>query len=319
MGRFLQQTLADLSAMRITKRSAKMRAKEGRNGYTLIELVVSMAITALLAGLLMAAIQRVRAAQFRMNCLNNLRQIALALHQYESARMTLPEGCSGEGNDVQFPFMSWHTRILPYLERLDLWDQAVRAYAQESDFRVDPPHPFSTVLPIFACESDPRTFEVGIAPANIRVGHTIYLGVLGTDLFKNDGVLFERSHVRLTEITDGTANTLMVGERPPSPEHLLGWWYAGWGQNKSGSMDLTLGTRERNVYPQYVRCSRGPYHFQTGDFANPCDAFHFWSAHAGGANFAFCDGSARFLSYSADNIMPALGTRAGAESTGSFD
>lgn len=288
-------------------------------GFTVIELVVVIAIMALLAGLLMAAIQRVRAAHFRTRCLDNLRQIGLALHQYEGARQGLPEGCSGEGRDVQFPFMSWNTRILPFLERQDLWLQATQAYPKEPDFRADPPHPFATVLPVFACESDPRTFEVGLAPGNLRVGFTVYLGVLGTDLFKNDGVLFEKSHIRLTDITDGTANTLMVGERPPSPDQLFGWWYAGWGQNKSGSMDMTLGVRERNTFPDYVGCSRGPFRFQTGDFANSCDTFHFWSAHAGGANFAFCDGSARFLTYSADAIMPALGTRAGSEPIGALD
>ena len=60
-------------------------------------------------------------------------------------------------------------------------------------------------------------------------------------------------------------------------------------------------------------CSKGPFHFVAGRADDLCSAFHFWSPHPGGANFAFCDGSVRFLSYSADPVMPALATRAGGE------
>lgn len=64
---------------------------------------------------------------------------------------------------------------------------------------------------------------------------------------------------------------------------------------------------------RYSYCQNGPYLFQPGDLRNNCDSFHFWSTHPGGANFAFADGSVRFLSYSADPIMPALATRSGGE------
>jgi prepilin-type processing-associated H-X9-DG protein len=107
----------------------------------------------------------------------------------------------------------------------------------------------------------------------------------------------------------------MVAERPPSADLNFGWWYGGGGQSKDGSGDSVLGVREMYVGPfgSGQLCPAGPYHFGSGEISNQCDAFHFWSLHSGGANFLFCDGSVRFLAYSADSILPALATRAGSE------
>src|SRR5207253_1385089 len=114
-----------------------------------------------------------------------------------------------------------------------------------------------------------------------------------------DGVLYLDSHVRWADITDGTSNTLLVGERPPSSDHRYGWWYAGWGQLKTGSAEMVLGVKELRDDPKYEACSPGPYTFQAGGGGNDCDTFHFWSLHLGtGANFLFADGSVRFLHYS---------------------
>jgi prepilin-type processing-associated H-X9-DG protein len=96
---------------------------------------------------------------------------------------------------------------------------------------------------------------------------------------------------------------------------MLGWWYAGWGQDKDGEADAVLGIRTKNKRSPWGRsCPIGPYHYTAGRFDNQCDAFHFWSPHPGGANFLFVDGSVRFLRYEADPILPALATRAGGES-----
>jgi prepilin-type processing-associated H-X9-DG protein len=110
------------------------------------------------------------------------------------------------------------------------------------------------------------------------------------------------------------------GERPPSADFWYGWWYAGYGQAGTGSADMLLGVRERNLGGPFVSdCPAGPYHFREGRADNQCDLFHFWSLHPGGAHFLFADGSVRFLAYSADAILPALATRAGGEPVDSLD
>ena len=91
--------------------------------------------------------------------------------------------------------------------------------------------------------------------------------------------------------------------------------YAGVGQRFTGSGDLVLGVREPNLLPIEAGspCGPGAYPFSPSRFSDPCGMFHFWSPHPGGANFAFADGSVRFLSYSADPLLPALVSRAGGE------
>jgi prepilin-type processing-associated H-X9-DG protein len=203
--------------------------------------------------------------------------------------------------------MTWMTRLLPYLEQEALWDEALYAFGQNKFFESLPHRGIlSRVLPVFTCPSDGRTSE----PVNFgafSVGLTSYQGVEGTNQLRHDGVLFLDSRVRFADIRDGTSNTLMVGERPPNPRMNLGWWYAGWGQEKDGSCDSVLGSNELNRYASLQgTCPPGPYEFGPGDITNACDVFHFWSLHPGGANFLFADGHAQFLSYEADPILPAL-------------
>lgn len=289
-------------------------AFQRRCAFTLLELLVVIAIIAAAIGLILPAVQRIREAGSRATCLNNLKQHALALHAYHDAHRRLPAGCSyRNGKDPQL-HMSWMTRILPYLEHEGIWQAAVAAYRAEPFFELPPHLPIlGRRMPIFLCPSDDlsqQPFDFG----SFQVASTDYLGMEGRDYARRDGVLFTDSGIGFGEITDGTAFTLMIGERPPTADNHLGWWYAGWGQNKTGSADLTLGVREINSHSRCWRCPRGPYDFEAGTADNACDAFHFWSFHPGGANFAFCDGSVRFLAYSANPLMPALATRAGGES-----
>lgn len=287
--------------------------RSDRRAFTLIELLVVIAIIGILVALTLAAVQRVRAAAARTECANNLKQIGLAMHQYHGSHRTFPPGVSYRDGRDPYPHMSWMTRLLPFIEQEAIWGEAQRAFAQEPFFLKDPPHTaLSRVIDLYTCPDDSRTSS----PANrgtVQVGLTSYLGVDGTDQFTRDGTLYLDSQVRIADVTDGTSNTLSVGERPPSADLILGWWYAGWGQSKNGSGDSVLGVRELNTDVYGPGCLPGPYHFGTGKFSNQCDAFHFWSPHTGGAHFLFVDGSVHFLSYSANPIMPALATRAGGE------
>jgi prepilin-type N-terminal cleavage/methylation domain-containing protein/prepilin-type processing-associated H-X9-DG protein len=291
-------------------------ANRQRWGFSLIELLVVIAIISVLIALILSAVQRVRGAADRLECANHLKEIGIALHHYHGAYSRLPPGCSYENGTDPFRYMTWMTRILPYLEQQPLWDQSVAAYGQNRVFFSPPHYPIiGHVLVIYTCPADQRTSESLMVPqVGFEVGLTAYQGVEGTNQFKHDGVLYLDSRVRFADIIDGTSNTLMVGERPPSADQVFGWWYAGVGQQKDGSADSVLGVNELNtsVLTQ-GSCPSGPYEFGPGNVDNQCDMFHYWSLHRGGANFLFVDGSVHFISYDAAQIMPALSTRAGHE------
>jgi prepilin-type processing-associated H-X9-DG protein len=177
-------------------------------------------------------------------------------------------------------------------------------------------------VPVLACPADPRVPGPGQAQISKEwIAFTSYLGVSGRDYASLDGVLYRDSRVSLNDVSDGTSNTLILGERPPSANLQYGWWYAGIGQAWTGSADLILGVREQNLLAvtQGSPCGPGAYPYSEGSFNDPCAMFHFWSPHGGGANFAFADGSVRFLSYAAAALMPAIASRAGGEAVSQAD
>jgi prepilin-type N-terminal cleavage/methylation domain-containing protein/prepilin-type processing-associated H-X9-DG protein len=289
-----------------------MKQRHRTEGFTLLELLVVIGIIGLLLGLTLPAVQHVRAAAARAGCENNLKQMGLAFHMYHDFSHSLPPGMSLQPQGEPYPYMSWSARLLPYLEQEPLWEATVQAYAKDKWFEDNPPHVgFATVLRAFTCPADGRTSQLGRA-GTLSVAWTDYLGVEGVNSGRMDGVLFLNSRIRFSDITDGTSTTLAVGERPPSADGWLGWWYAGAGQGDEGSADTVLGVRETCYYFQ-GNCPKGPYEYGPGRSDNMCDAFHFWSHHGGGANFLFVDGAVHFLPYSARPIMSALATRAGGE------
>jgi prepilin-type N-terminal cleavage/methylation domain-containing protein/prepilin-type processing-associated H-X9-DG protein len=295
-------------------KEAAMRSSN-RPGFTLVELLVVLAIISVFLGLLLPAVQRARIAADRIRCSNNLRQLGLALHNYHDALGSLPPGVTSQRKGEPYPRMTWLTRLLPFIEQEPLWKATTAAYYYQPFPYADPPHVgFSMPVRVFSCPADNRVFDPQQTHQGYRAGLTSYVGVLGTAYNRPDGTLYLNSRVRLTDIKDGTSNTVIVGERPPSADFWYGWWYAGHGQAGTGSIDMLLGARERNYGGGYVaQCPPGPYHFQPGRIQDQCDVFHFWSLHSGGANFLFADGSVHFLAYAADSILPALATRSGGE------
>lgn len=294
-------------------------------GFTLVELLVVVAIIAVLMALLLPAVQKVREASNRLQCLNNLKQVATALHSYHDVNMSFPHAYDARAlflDPSRTPetssrlrlilTKSWATLILPFIEQQNLESTGYADYHERH-------------LPIYACPSDRRAvgYYTGTRGFGTQ-GLTDYLAVTGTMTFignpdvpsvrqKCNGVIYESSRTRITDITDGTSMTVLVGERPPSPDLFWGWWT--W-----GAFDASMGVRD--TFAVYLSSGAGdarvscttmfPETFRPNN-NNNCDTHHFWSTHPGGGNWLFADGSVRFLPYQSNSVLPALATRNGGE------
>lgn len=291
-----------------------MRAVQKRAAFTLIELLVVIAIIAILIALLLPAVQQAREAARRSQCKNNLKQIGLALHNYHDSHNTFPPGWIGvTGNTANVlgnSGFSWGTFILPYLDQAPLYGKI--------DFKLPMDHvdnrPYlKQKLTVFQCPSEPQpdTFTIN----DIELATASYVGVFGTtelhDCYdssftgqcRSNGAFYHNSKVLIRDFTDGTSNTLMVGERSTFTESDGTKLYATWvgalpGEDESAAK--VLG-----------HCEHGPN--------KKHHAEDFGSSHTGGAHFVMADGHVVFLSESmSERVFRSLGTRNGGEVVGEF-
>ncbi|PAY20693.1 prepilin-type cleavage/methylation domain-containing protein [Rhodopirellula sp. SM50] len=270
-----------------------------RNAFTLVELLVVIAIIGVLVGLLLPAVQAAREAARRMSCSNNMVQIALSVHHYEFSMEHLPDGVTGEQGPIRNEegagnHIGWMTRILPYIEQqaaFEKLDFSKSAYSPENaEVR-------SYGIPAYRCPSNPMTF--GRDGMN-RVGTSDYAGcyhnVEAPIDADNNGIFFLNSALRFAQITDGSTNTIMIGEHLGDND-ALGW---------------ITGTRAtlRNTGEFIDRPPRDLANQELGAL----EVGGFDSHHAGGGNFAMADGSVIFLTHAIDEqVYRYLGNRADGE------
>jgi prepilin-type processing-associated H-X9-DG protein/prepilin-type N-terminal cleavage/methylation domain-containing protein len=252
------------------------------SAFSLVELLVVIAILGVLIGLLLPAVQKIRAAAIRTQCQNNLRQIGLALHAYHDAYATFPPGGieyrpPGHTTERQ---LAWCVYLLPYLEQ----DNVYRLLDLSTPF--DSPENAvggATVLPIFLCPSKPRSDYLVNG-----LGACDYGGIFGQALFgpnnPHNGTLDFDVAYCIAQITDGTSHTLVISEDTQRND-------ATW-------------INALNLFDVASPINQGPI-FDPDIHSN----------HPGGANGLFADGSVRFLKDSMDlGILAAICTRAGGES-----
>jgi type II secretory pathway pseudopilin PulG len=303
---------------------------------------VVIAIIAILIGLLLPAVQKVRDAAARTQCQNNLKQIGLALHNYHGTYGTFPAGIAYA---YPYYYWSWMAQMMPFYEQDNLWKQA-DAWARSGnpkgypytwwpwgDFWDSPQTPANPALGVtlksLICPSDTRegTLLSGTGAgiySGSSVAFTGYLGNAGSGgspggnagpfngVLDFNGGTRKAMQFKFGDITDGTSNTLMVGERPPSQDLQYGWWFAGAGWDGSGVGDVLMEARALG-YADSLGCPRSLVGFRAGIVSNPCDQVHYWSLHTAGGNFLRADGSVKFYTYQMDSILPQLSTKDGGE------
>jgi prepilin-type processing-associated H-X9-DG protein len=184
------------------------------------------------------------------------------------------------------------------------------------------------VVPVFVCPADPRGLDGSVGPPVWFLpwgpsALSSYLGVAGSSYRHDDGydsfdgffgvgAGYWDGFLSFRGVTDGLSNTLMIGERPPPPAQDLSQYYIN---GRFFDALFTIGPWFGNsrAFPTYADCT-SVYYFSPGDLKDPCHAMHFWSFHSGGGNWLLCDGSVRFISYTAGTtVIPDMASIAGGE------
>jgi prepilin-type N-terminal cleavage/methylation domain-containing protein/prepilin-type processing-associated H-X9-DG protein len=293
-----------------------------RAAFTLIELLVVIAIIAILIGLLLPAVQKVREAAARSQCQNNLKQIGLACHGYHDAQKTLPPGYLAtvpysDGATDTSPGWGWASFLLPHLEQDNVYRQLNFSQPVQNSPAIQ------TVLKVFLCPADnPPSSAFALTDATggavTTAAPSSYAATCGPDASDvadptGLGVFYRNSRTKLTDITDGTSQTVMIGERAWADSQGI------WAGAPSGAV---LRAGPRNPWqtvtapaPCLVLAHNNWINIKT-DADGGLDDFSGY--HTGGVNLLFADGSVHFIhSIISDGQehqdFQALGTRSGGE------
>ena len=293
---------------------------KNQRGFTLVELLVVIAIIGILIGMLLPAVQAVRAAARRTANMNNLKQIGLALQNYHTAHQRFPSGWVGYDNSGQSDVegtsgFGWAAMILPMMEQTPLYEQldfnapvnsAANAVAR------------NTFISSFRSPSDvgQKFWQIPAASGSgtlATLPTSNYVGCFGTTeletceglgagtMCEGNGVFYHNSRTRFADIIDGTSTTFMVGERKTDENN---GWHSTW-------VGVIPGSEE--PFARVLGVADHAPNSPVGHFDD------FSSYDAGGVHFLFCDGHVRFFDETIDlNVYRGLATRAGAEVIGDF-
>jgi len=287
---------------------------------------VVITIIGILIGLLLPAVQSAREAARALQCANNLKQIALAMHNYESAHGCFPPGSFHHAKSSPYAALSWHVHILPQMEQQPLYDRLAPSEAAEgvdtssrnmaiSGYQCpsDSPTPMDWSLP-----DDEGTNYCGVTGAGRNGVYNLEDAHCGD--YYTDGMLYPQSSVHAADIRDGMSNSLLLGERLfDLRTWLWGNWWTGNTQPGSGSKICTY-TAKNIHYPLNATADDIGYYVaaQTAPSGAPRTALFnnepFGSQHPGGVQFGFADGSVHFLGETTNyTVLQDLATIAGRE------
>ena len=278
-----------------------------RRGFTLIELLVVIAIIATLIALLLPAVQAAREAARRAKCLNNLKQIGIAIHNYQDTHEVFPPGyiyAKGYSNGG----FGWATMILPHVEQPALFHAT---NFNQPAWAAPNATTCTQLLSIYQCPTD-HTNPGFLEREGFRYARSSYVANFGPndlDVTPEDrsGCFSRNSRTRFADVTDGLSQTLIAGERT----NALSLTVIG----SSGHFDLEtvwVGAIKEDPDDDHGHTTlfQSAYLFNNPNF----DDRNSISDHPGGSNYLFGDGSVRFLKTGIDlRVYRALGTRAGGE------